>query len=170
MYRIHLREQQQQELHQRAHQPIITPRLRDRLEIIRLSDKGWSAPQIAVHLDQHKQTVRYWVKAFLAGGFDALTDKPHTGKKSAITPDILAAVQEWLVAGDRTWNARQIAVEVTAQYGVVRSLDHWQRVLRGQRLTYKRTRRSLRHKQDPVQVARKTAELDALKRGPTAGN
>lgn len=170
MYRIHLTEQQQRELHQRAHQPTVAPRTRDRLEMIRLSDKGWSAPKIAVHLDQHEQTVRYWIKAFLSGGFDALSDKPHTGQKSGVTPDILATVRQWLTEGDRTWNARQIAAEVNARYGVLRSRPQWRRLLRRDDLTYKRTRRSLRHKQSPVQVGKKTAELADLKRGPQAAN
>ena len=170
MYRIHLTEQQKNEMHQRMHSPTLAPRMRERLEMIRLSDKGWSVPKIAVHLDQHQQTVRHWVKAFQTGGFGTLADKPHTGKKSAITPQVLDAVREWLTAGKQTWNARQIAAEVTAQYGIVRSLDHWQRALRKQGLTYKRTRRSLRHKQNAAQVAQKTEELDTLKRGPTAVN
>ena len=170
MYRIHLTEQQQQELHQRAHQSNVALRTRDRLEMVRLSDKGWGIPKIAAHLQQHEQTVRHWIKAFLADGFDALSDQPHTGKTSAVTPEMLAAVKTWLTAGDRTWNARQIAAEVDTQFGVLRSIDHWRRLLRGQRLTYKRTRRSLRHKQDPAQVAAKTCELDGLKRGPTADN
>lgn len=170
MYRIHLTEQQQQELHQRAHQPIVAPRTRDRFEMIRLSDKGWSIPKIAVHLDQHEQTARYWIKAFLSGGFDALADRPHTGKTSAITPQILADVRTWLTEGDKTWNARQVAAEVNARYGILRSLDQWHRLLKREHMTYKRTRRTLHHKQNPTQVADKTAELDALKRGPTADN
>ena len=170
MYRIHLTEEQQKELHQRAHQATLAPRNRERLEMVRLSAKGWSVPKIAVHLDQHEQTVRHWIKAFLSGGFDALSDKPHTGKQSAVTAEMLAAAREWITKGDRTWNAPQIAAEVNARYGVLRSPDHWRWLLRGQRLTYKRTRRSLRHKQDAAQVAEKTEELDGLKRGPTADN
>lgn len=170
MYRICLTEPQQQELHQRAHQSGVAPRTRDRLEMIRLSNKGWSIPEIALHLETHEQTVRSWVKAFLAGGFDALSDKPHTGKPSAVTPAILAFVREWLTTGEQTWNARQIAVEVNVRYGVLRSRPQWRRLLRRENLTYKRTRRSLHHKQSPAQVAAKTAELDGLKRGPTAGN
>ena len=138
--------------------------------MVRLSDKGWGVSKIAVHLDQHEQTVRHWIKAFLSGGFEALSDKPHTGKTSAVTPAMLAAVKTWLTAGDRTWNARQTAAKVNTQFGVLRSTDQWRRLLRGQRLTYKRTRRSLRHKQDAAQVAAKTEELDRLKRGPTAGS
>ncbi len=170
MYRVHLTDEQQQQLHSRSHQKNIAPRTRDRLDMVRLSGMGWSIPKIAAHLGQHEQTLRYWIKAFLDGGFDALADKPHTGKKSGVTQDILAAVGEWLTAGDRTWNARQIAEEVAVRYGVARSLDQWHRLLRGQRLSYKRAKRSLRHKQDPPKLAQKSAELEALKRGRKAGN
>lgn len=168
MYRVHLTDEQQSELHRRAHAPHVAPRVRDRLEMVRLSSRGWSIPKIAVHLDQHEQTVRAWIKAFLEGGFDALADKPHTGKKSAVTPDILAAVQEWLRVGNRTWNSRQIAAEVLVRYGLKRSPMQWRRLLRQQNLSYKRTKRSLRHKQDPQAVAAKTAEIAALKRGRQA--
>lgn len=170
MYRVHLTEEQQKELYQRAQQRNLAPRNRQRLEMVRLSAKGWSVPKIALDLDQHEQTVRYRVKLFLEGGFDALTDKPHTGKQSAVTAEMLAAVRGGLTAGHQTWNARQVAVEVNARYGVLRSLDQWRRLLRREKMTYKRTRRSLQHKQNPAQVAAKTEELAALKRGPKAGN
>jgi transposase len=170
MYRIRLTEQQQQELHKRAHQHGIAPRTRERLEIVRLSDKGWSIPKIALHMDLHEQTVRLWVKAFLKGDFDALQDKPHVGQKSAITPEIMAEVIGWIEKGERTWNAPQIAAEVHARYGILRSAKQWRTLLHRHKQTYKRTRRSLRHKQDPEKVQAKSDELDALKRGPTAGN
>lgn len=168
MYRVHFTEEQYQQLQRRTHQPDVAPRTRDRLEMVRLSALGWGIPKIARHLGQHEQTVRSWIKAFLDGGFEALADKPPTGQKSGVSSEILAAVAEWLTKGDRTWNARQIADEVTARYGITRSLAPWHRLLRRLRLTYKRTRRSLRHKQNAVEVAKKTEEIDALKRGPIA--
>jgi transposase len=165
MYRVRLNEDQQTELRRRAHQSQVAPRVRDRREMVRLGGMGWSIPKIALHLGQQEQTVRFWIKAFLEGGLDALTDKPPTGQQSAVTPEIMAAVKEWLTAGNRTWNARQIAQEVAARYGLSRSVSHWRRPLRRQDLTYKRTKRTLRHKQDPQAVAAKTAEIAALKRG-----
>lgn len=77
--------------------------------MIRLSDKGWSIPKIAAHHEQHEQTVRYWIKAFLAGSFDALTDKPHGGKMSALTPEIMDAVVAHIRTSQQTWTANQVA-------------------------------------------------------------
>src|SRR5580658_9588498 len=125
MYRVKLDDTARQELIRRAHQPKIAPSTRDRLEMLRLSDAGWSIPKIAVHLQLHEQTVRRWIKVFLLEGFDALVDPPRPGKPSAITPEILAAVHQWIDKGERIWSAAQIAEEVFRIYGIRRSADRW---------------------------------------------
>src|ERR1044072_5632221 len=98
MYRVTLTQEQRHQLHQQAHRPRIAPSTRDRLEMVRLSDAGWPIPQIALHLQQHEQTVRYWIKAFLQGGFEALDNKPRGGSCSAITPEILEALRQELLS------------------------------------------------------------------------
>jgi transposase len=166
MYRVLLDEDARRELIRRAHHPKTKPRTRDRLEMLGLSDAGWSIPKIARHMHQHEQTVRHWIKVFLLEGFDALIAVPRPGKPSAITPEILAQVRGWIEKGDRIWSASQIAEEVDRVYGIRRSLDQWRRLLHRQRLAFKRTSRHLKHKQDPEQVAKKKAQLEALqKRG-----
>jgi hypothetical protein len=86
MYRVHLNEDQQTELRRRAHQSQVAPRVRDRREMVRLSGMGWSIPKIALHLGQQEQTVRAWIKAFLEGGLDALTDKPPPDSNRRLPP------------------------------------------------------------------------------------
>jgi transposase len=171
MYHVQFDESARHELNRRAHQPKLAPRTRDRLEMLRLSDAGWSIPKIAQHLSCHAQTVRRWIKVFLLEGFDALADPKRPGKSSAITQDILAAVRQWIEKADRIWSAEQIAEEVVRVYGLRRSTKQWQRLLRRERLAYKRTSRNLKHKQDPEQVATKTTELESLqKRGKQASS
>ena len=166
MYRVRLSEEQRLELKRRARSPETAPRTRDRLEMVRLSDAGFSVPQIAGHLQICKQQVRYWVKRFLEGGFDALPDAPHPGQQSALTPRILDSVRQEVRKSERTWTAQQIADWVADQHGVRRSADRVGRMLRRARLSYKRTHRHLRHKQKPEEVAAKKEELAALeKRG-----
>ena len=65
MFRVFLSESQRAELRRRTHEPGVRPSVRDRLEMVRLSDAGWSVPQIARHLGAHEQTVRRYVKAYL---------------------------------------------------------------------------------------------------------
>jgi transposase len=165
MYRVCLTEAQRQELHRRIRHPNLPARTRERLEMVRLSDAGWKIPRIAVHLQQHEQTVRRWIKTYLKDGFDMLADRPHTGQQSAITLDILAEVRTWLEAGERTWNAGQIAQEVATRHGLRRSARQWRQVLRREKLSYKRTKRTLRHKQKPEEVAPKRADIETLQKG-----
>lgn len=170
MYRVRLDEETRQELNRRAHQPTIAPNTRDRLEMLRLSDAGWSIPKIAQPLPYHEQTVRHWIKVFLVEGFDALVDAPRPGKPSAITAEIRDAVRQWIETSDRIWSAGQIAEEVAQVYGLRRSAKQWRRLLRREQFAYKRTRRHLKHKQDPEQVARKQTQLEALQKRGTPGS
>jgi transposase len=168
MYRVHLTDAQRQELEQRAHDPQIKPRTRDRLEMLRLSDAGWSVPRIAVHFRRHEQTVRFWIKAFLADGFDALPDQPHPGQQSALTPAMEEAIRAELRRETQTWNAPQLAAWVAQQFGVSLSPAQLGRRLKRAGIVYKRTSRSLKHKQDPAAVAAKEQEMVAQeKRGIT---
>src|SRR5919202_2767496 len=115
MYRITLSDEQRQDLRQRTRQVGLAPSLRDRLEMVRLSDTGWSVPRIAHYLGQHEQTVRAWIKAFLAAGFDALPNKPRGGKQSALTAAMLETVRAEVAKRERTWTAAQLAAWVEQQ-------------------------------------------------------
>jgi len=134
--------------------------------MVRLSDAGWSVPRIAHHLGQHEQTVRAWIKAFLAAGFDALPNKPRGGKHSALTPVILDAVRAELAKGTRTWTASQLADWIAEHHAVCLSADRVRFHLKRAKLTWQRTSRSLKHKQDPLEVAERQAVLtDLAKKG-----
>jgi transposase len=169
MYRVRLTEEQQQELKRRSRAPGVKPRTRDRLEMVRLSHAGWSIPKIARHLQISEVRVRYWIKRFLADGFEALPDLPHVGQHSALTPEVLAAVRQELEKQDRTWTAPQLADWVAEHYGVRLTPDWLGRRLKQAKLSYKRTYRSLKHKQDPVQVERKRAQLEQAEKGARPG-
>jgi transposase len=169
LYRVHLTDEQRQELHRRAHEPGVRPRTRDRLEMVRLSDAGWSVPQIARHLGSCEPTVRRWIKTFLAHGFDALRDPPPAGRTSRLTPAIREALRQELAKGERTWTAAQLAQWIEAQFGVRVSAAHLRRFRRRWKLSWKRTGRSVNHKQKPDEVAAKKTELEAEeKRGSRA--
>lgn len=167
MYRVHLSQEQSRELQRRARDKNTKPRTRDRLEMVRLSNAGWSIPKIAQHLGIHEQRVRHWIKTYLADGFDALPDKEHPGRTSALTPQVLEALRAEFGSSQRTWTAGQISQWVAAEHGLHLSPQHLSSMLRRARLSYKRTTRSLQHKQKPEEVERKGADLETLKRGHT---
>jgi transposase len=169
MYRVSLTDAQRQELHRRAHEPGVMPRTRDRLEMVRLSDAGWSIPQIAVHLQISEKRVRHYIKAFLTDGFDALPDRPHLGQRSALTPQMEEALRTRMRTEPRTWNAAQVADWLEKQFDVRLTPDYLARRLKRARIAYKRTGRSLHHKQNSEDVAKKKAEREEhAKRGRQA--
>lgn len=165
LYRVHLTEAQRQELQRRSRAADIKPRTRDRLEIVRLADAGWSIPKIAAHLRISEVRVRYWIKRFLTAGFDALPDQPHRGQPSQLTPALLGAVRAEIAKGERTWTAAQIADWLAEQHGVSLSSDWIGEKLGRAKLSYKRTYRRVKHKQDPQKVAERKADLETLEKG-----
>ena len=164
MYRVRLTDNQRHELQRRTCEAGVVPSTRDRLEMVRLSDAGWSVPTIARHLGTHEQTVRAWVKAFLARGFDALTNKPRGGDQSDVTPTMLAAARAEVATGTRTWSAREIADWIAEHYGVRISPGRMRVHLKRARRSYQRTSRSLSHKQNPHAVAERKTQLEALEK------
>ncbi len=169
MYRITLTDEQRQELRERTRRAGLAPSTRDRLEMVRLSDAGWSVPRIARHLGQHEHTVRPWIKAFLAGGFDALPNKPRGGKVSALTAAMLESVRAEVARGERTWTAAHVADWIAERHGVRLSADRVRIHLRRAKISWQRTSRTLRHKQDPTEVADRAAVLaDLAKKGMPA--
>src|SRR4028118_12328 len=153
MYRIILTDDQHQELRHRTRQAGIAPSLRDRLEMVRLSDAGWSVPKIALHLGSHENTVRAWIKAFIANGFDALSNKPRGGDTSDVTPAMIEAALAEIRKGTRTWSASEVADWIAEQHGVRISPGRMRVHLARAGLSCQRTSRSLHHKQNPEEVA-----------------
>jgi transposase len=133
--------------------------------MVRLSDAGFTIPKIAQLLQISEVRVRHWIKRFLADGFDALPDQPHMGQQSALTQEILAPLADELQRSQRTWTAQQIADWVTEHHGLRLTPDYLARRLKRAKLSYKRTVRSLKHKQNPEAVAQKQAELATLEKG-----
>lgn len=165
VYRVSLMTDEREALRERIRDPKTKPRTRERLEMIRLSDAGLSIPQIAPILRMSEGRVRYWVKRFLENRtFEALNDQPHLGMPSALTPERLAALRAEIEKGDRTWTTPQLSTWLETEQGLKRSDDQIGRKLKEIGIVWKRTSRSLRHKQKSEAVETKRTELEALEK------
>lgn len=163
MIRVALTEAERTELGARTR--TAGPRTRDRLEMVRLADVGWSVPRIARHLDRHEQTVRRHLKGFLAHGFATLPDRPRAGRPPTVTEGDLRAVESLLDAGGRTWTTRQLVAWLDRERGVAVHPDHLRRLLRRRRFGWKRTVTSVAHKRrDQAAYDAKVVELGDLKK------
>lgn len=166
VYRVELTEVQRAELNERARARTLAPRLRERLEMVRLSDLGLRVPQIACTLGAHEQTVRKFIKAFLAVGFAGLDDQPVPGRTPRASAADLAALSHLLdeaAARGQTWTAPQLAAWLARERGVQLSTSRLRVLLREQDMRWKRTKRSVRHlRKDPDLQAAKEADLELL--------
>lgn len=146
----------------------LPPRVRDRVEMVVLSDAGWSAPRIAAHLGYCGQTVRDLLRAFLARGADALHPF-RTGPGLDIDHrNRVAEELNRLLAEGRTWTSRQLA-EALAERGITLGARQVRRHLKRLGARYRRTASTLKHKQDPAKVQRAGRVLENLKAKAAAG-
>jgi transposase len=164
--RIRLTPEQREELNQRARARTVASRLRERLEMVRLSDLGQTIPQIAQTLGHHEQTVRKYLKAFLSKGFDALPDRPICGRPPTVTRADLDALGHLLDAAatrGETWTTPRLRHWLATERGIPISTGRLGVLLRRERVRWKRTKQSVRHKQkDPTLQDAAKAHLESL--------
>jgi putative transposase len=147
----------------------LPPKVRDRIEMVTLSDAGWSAPRIAGHLGCHPQTVRDALRAFAARGTAALRPFRSGPAPDAERRDRVADALRELLAGERTWTSRQLS-EALAGRGIALGPRQVRRHLKRLGAGYRRTASTLKHKQDPAKAGRAGKVLANLKAKASAGS
>jgi putative transposase len=147
----------------------LAPKVRDRIEMVTLSDAGWSPPRIAAHLGCHPQTVRDALRAFAARGTAALYPFRSGPAPDAERRDRVAGVLRELLAEERTWTSRQLS-EALAARGIALGPRQVRRHLKRLGAGYRRTASTLKHKQDPAKAARAGRVLASLKAKAAAGS
>lgn len=166
MLRIHLTDSQRSDLQalRRTDLPAIA---RDRLEMVFLSDAGWSPPRIAGHLGRHPHTVRAALKGFDQRGVQALyPDRPGPDPDHDLREKVAGKLRE-LLGQERTWTSRQLAEAL----GPDIDIGHRQtrRYLALVKAGYRRTARTVGHKQNPERVERAGRVLQSLEKKSRRG-
>ena len=162
MLRIHLTDAQRSELRtlRRSDLPAVA---RDRLEMVLLSDAGWSAPRIARHLGCHPHTARAALKGFGDRGTTSFSpETPGPEPDHARRAEVTGKLSE-LLGRDRTWTSRQLA-EALRLDGIAIGHRQTRRYLALLKAGYRRTAQTVGHKQDPKKVERAEAVLAGLKK------
>lgn len=138
-------------------------KVRDRLEMVALSDAGWSPPRIAAHLGYCAPTVRGTLKDFSGRGTEALFPRrtgpaPDTARRGRVTDALRRLLSE-----DRTWTSRQLS-EALQGLGLAIGPRQARRYLAMLDAGYLRTATTVEHKQDPAKAAKAERVLDGLKK------
>ncbi len=171
MIRIQLTETQAQRLEQ-AFRSATDPKLRDRLNAVRLAQRGCKRQDIADTLGMSTRSVQRWLNAYLERGPDGLARRKAPGAKPKIPAELADDLRRWVIEGpakqglDRAnWTHPELAEHLYRTHGVRTSRSAVQRLCAKLDIRpYRPTYRYLRGDEAKQQKARE--ELAELKRGP----
>jgi putative transposase len=169
MIRITLTTEAREELQALRRDPALSPGERDRVEMLFLSEEGWSPPRIAAHLGYHPKTVRLVLGGFTEDGTRSLRRRPPGPAPNPERKERITRTLDSLLGQERTWTAAQLA-EALGASGFPLSTRQTRKYLRAMGARWRRTVRTLSHKQDEQKVRRARAQLSALKKRPLMGD
>ena len=169
MRRTRLTDAQRAELQQARHDATLLPRERDRVEMLLLSAAGWSPPRIAAHFGCSVKPVHAVLDSYPTTGLAAVRRQRPGPKRDVTRRHQVDTALTALLAEDRTWTAAQLAAALGEQQ-IPLSTRQTRRYLQGLDYHWRRTTRTLRHKQDPARVATAQQTLAALKGGRRRGS
>jgi transposase len=101
-------------------------RLRNRVQMILLAaERGWTASVISEVVRCDENTVRLWLKRYLAEGIEGLKDEPRPGINPKVTPEyedtLVAAVRvrpRSLNLAFSTWTLQRLADYLAEETGI----------------------------------------------------
>ncbi len=105
-------------------------RVRDRAEVIRLSNQGWFVEKIADFFNWRIQTVRETLHRWEQGGLGGLWDAPHPGKQPRWVRADIEYLEECLRQEPRSYNSHQLAQKLLEERQVNLSPGHLREVLK----------------------------------------
>ena len=146
-------------------------KLRDRLQVVLMADRGRRPAEIAADLGISTRTVPRWLNAYLEHGLDGLRPQKAKGAAPKVPDRLAAEVKRWVIGGpaacglDRAnWTYAELADHLFKTHGIAAGRSAVLRFCKklGVRV-YRPTYRFLRA--DPAKQAAAQAELADLKKG-----
>jgi transposase len=169
MLRLTLTDDDRDALQRLRRDATLTPLERDHVEVLLLAGEGWSAPHIGKHVHRCADSVRTLLKRFAREGPACVRCQPPGPPPNTARRQQITAAVDTLLAEERTWTAPQLQAAL-AQQAIHLSVRQLRKYLQGM-ASWRRTVRSLRHKQDSGKVATAKQQLAVLeKRGTPASS
>lgn len=121
-------------------------RLRLRTQIILLAvESKLTAPQIAKIVRINDQSVRNWLRRYVAQGISGLEDEPRSGAPSKVTPEYEQRLLEVVRPRPRslgqpfsTWTVQRLTDFLTRELGIVLSKATVHRLLQRHEIVFRR--------------------------------
>ena len=119
---------------------------RRRGHCILLSNQGYSIDEIAQIYEKDRDTISILINKWEEEKYEALVDKPRSGRPAKLTPEESEAVKKKVIAEPR--NIKKVVAEVEQEYQKSISIDIVKRIMQEAGYIWKRIRRSLKSKRD----------------------
>jgi transposase len=169
MIRIHLSAAEAQRLEQ-VFRSADDPKLRDRLNAVRLAHQGRQRHDIADALGMSTRSIQRWLNAYLERGLDGLARRKAPGAPRKIPAALGDELRRWVIEGparqglDRAnWTHPELAEHLYRTHGIRTSRSAVQRLCRTLDIRlYRPTYRYLRG--DPVKQQQAREDLAELKK------
>ena len=133
----------------------------NRLMCIKLFCQGYTLLQISQMLEVHYNSVYSWAKTYEKEGLKGLLDKPKSGRPKRLSEEQQKKVKEWSKKWPR--QLRKVLKKILEVYGIKVSLDKVKRILKRQRMRYKRVRQTVKGKRNEEDFRTKKEEIEELK-------
>lgn len=153
---------------QRLRRVDLSPRERERLEMVKAAALGLDEATIARWTGRTVRTVRRWLDRFVTTGRDALRDAPRSGRPPKADAAYRAALEQAVTTAPRSlglpfdvWTSARLSASLAETTGV-RIAPGWVRALLGaQDFACGRPKHTLRHLQDEADIERFRREVTA---------
>jgi transposase len=142
-------------------------RMRIRAHSILLNSKGFSIDEISIICDVHRNSVSSWIDAWSKTGIEGLNDLPRSGRPPGLSDSEKEIALKLIKEEPRS--LKIVSHKLTEQTGKTASITSLKRIAKAAKLTWKRTRKSLRSKKDEKEFEKAQIEIDELKKQQQAG-
>jgi transposase len=105
-------------------------KVKERVQVLRLSSRGWKVEKIAVYLKWSKTTVRRTLQRWLKEGEKGLWDKPRAGKPKKWQSEDIEVVEKAIKEEERSYSSRQLCQILIEKRNVKLSERHLRRILK----------------------------------------
>jgi transposase len=161
---IRLTQEEDARLREIEQNPHLKPKVRLRAQVLRLSNRGERVERIAAYTGRSPTSVLRDLDRWKGRGSEGLADGTAPGNPPRVTEEVKAFMEEKL-AGERIWNATQLAEAVGERFEIMVGAEAVRQHLAAMGYRWKRTRYAPSKPPDPEEEREARKELAALKKG-----
>ena len=169
---VELTDAQRRAVEEALHRCDLTPRVRERLEMVKAVGLGDDLERIGVWSGRGARTIRRWVRAYARCGLAGLGDAARSGRPAHADAAYLAALEQAVDTCPRdlglpfdAWTSARLSASLAETTGIRITASWLRHLLSRRRFACGRPKHTLKHLQDPADVERCERELaDAEKK------